>query len=185
MIYYGDEIGMGDNIYLGDRNARADADAVGQRSQRRFLARQSAAPVPAGRSSTPSITIKRSTLRRSSKIRNSLLWWMRRLVALRQRTARSVEGPWRCSARTTGRSLAFIRRYKNERILCVFNLSRNVQCVGAGPLRVPRCDPDRALREHEFPPIGELPYFITLGPHGFYWFLLESEAPSPSPERSS
>ena len=69
IIYYGDEIGMGDNIYLGDRNARPHPDAVEQRPQRRLLRRQSAAAVPAGRSSTRSTTLRRSTSRRSRRTR--------------------------------------------------------------------------------------------------------------------
>src|SRR5579863_3796744 len=75
---------------------------------------------------------------------------------------------------------AFIRQYEDERILCIFNLSRHVQCAELDLSSYRGAVPIEMSGNQEFPPIGELPYFITLGPYGFYWFFLECE-PDPVP----
>ncbi len=172
IIYYGDEIGMGDNIYLGDRNSvrtpmqwSADRNAGFSRAnpQQLYL------PViidPEYHYETVNVEAQQSNP-------HSLLWWMKRLVALRQRFRAFGRGTLEFLQPENRKVLAFLRRYEDELILVVANLSRFVQYVelNLAPLR--GMVPVELFGRTEFPPVGDLPYFITLGPHAFYWFALE------------
>src|SRR6202050_1116018 len=174
IIYYGDEIGMGDNIYLGDRNAvrtpmQWDSDRNAGFShanpQRLFL------PVIID----PEYHSQAINVEAQTQNSNSLLWWMRRLIALRQRYRAFGRGSLEILLPDNRKVFAFIRRLGDERILCVFNLSRHVQCAELDLSSLRGAVPVELSGNQEFPPIGDLPYFITLGPHGFYWFSLERE----------
>jgi len=175
IIYYGDEIGMGDNIYLGDRNAvrtpmQWDSDRNAGFSsanpQRLYL------PVIID----PEYHYQAVNVEAQQQNPNSLLWWMRRLIALRQRYKAFGRGSLEVLRPENRRIFSFIRRFEGERILCVVNLSRYAQCAELDLSEFRGATPIELFGNHEFPPIGDLPYFITLGPHGFYWFLLESES---------
>src|SRR5205807_7541681 len=106
---------------------------------------------------------------------NSLLWWMKRMVALRQRYKAFGRGSLELLFPENRKVFAFIRSYEEERILCVFNLSRHVQCAELDLSAFRGSVPVELSGNQEFPPVGDLPYFVTLGPHGFYWFALERE----------
>ena len=184
IIYYGDEIGMGDNIYLGDRNAvrtpmqwNSDRNAgfSAANPQRLYL------PVIID----PEYHSQAVNVEAQQENPNSLLWWMKRLIALRQRYRAFGRGTLEVLRPDNRKVFAFIRRYENERILVVVNLSRNVQCVELDLSEFRGATPIELFGNSEFPSIGDLPYFITLGPHGFYWFSLESEPDETVPLRQS
>lgn len=174
IIYYGDEIGMGDNIYLGDRNAvrtpmqwNSDRNAgfSDANPQRLFL------PVIID----PEYHSQAINVEAQTQNPNSLLWWMRRLIALRQRYKAFGRGSLEILLPDNRKVFAFIRRLGDERILCVFNLSRHVQCAELDLSEFRGAVPVELSGNQEFPPIGDLPYFVTLGSHGFFWFSLECE----------
>jgi maltose alpha-D-glucosyltransferase/alpha-amylase len=184
IIYYGDEIGMGDNIYLGDRNSvrtpmqwNADRNAGFSEAnpQRLYL------PVIID----PEYHSQAINVEAQTQNSNSLLWWMRRLIALRQRYRAFGRGSLEMLLPDNRKVFAFIRRLGEERILCVFNLSRHVQCVELDLSEFRGAVPVELSGNQEFPPIGDLPYFITLGSHGFFWFSLEREPEEPLRGRPS
>lgn len=172
VIYYGDEIGMGDNIYLGDRNSvrtpmqwSADRNAGFSRAnpQKLYLPividaeyHYEAVNVEAQRNNP-----------------HSLWWTMKRLIAVRKRFQAFGRGSFELLHPENRKVLAFVRAYRGERILVVANLSRYAQWVGLDLSPWEGLIPVEIFGHTEFPPIGRLPYFLTLGPHSFYWFSLE------------
>jgi maltose alpha-D-glucosyltransferase / alpha-amylase len=174
IIYYGDEIGMGDNIYLGDRNSvrtpmqwSADRNAGFSRAnpQRLYL------PVtidPEYHYETVNVEAQHNNL-------HSLLWWMKRLIALRKRYKAFGRGTLEFLQPDNRKVLTFLRRYQDELILVVANLSRFVQYVELNLAEFRGLVPVELFGRTPFPPVGELPYFITLGPHGFFMFALEPQ----------
>ncbi|OGR83757.1 MAG: maltose alpha-D-glucosyltransferase [Elusimicrobia bacterium RIFCSPHIGHO2_01_FULL_64_10] len=178
VIYYGDELGMGDNIYLGDRNGvRTPMQWTGDRNAgfSSCNPQKLYSPVvidPEYHYETVNVEAHLSNV-------HSLQWWMKRLISLRKRFKAFGGGSIEFLAPENGKVLAFIRGLGEERILVVANLSRFVQyaeldlsvCKGMAPVEM--------FGNIEFPPIGELPYFLTLGPHSFYWFSL---APAREPQ---
>jgi maltose alpha-D-glucosyltransferase/alpha-amylase len=177
IIYYGDEIGMGDNIYLGDRNAvrtpmqwGSDRNAGFSRAnpQRLYL------PVIID----PGYHADAVNVEAQQENPSSLLWWMQRLVALRNRYRAFSRGTLEMLFPDNRKVLAFLRRFEDEKILVIVNLSRYAQAVELDLSGHRGAVPVELFGSTEFPPIGDLPYFITLGPHGFYWFSLVSEEPS-------
>jgi len=175
VIYYGDEIGMGDNIYLGDRNAvrtpmqwSADRNAGFSRAnpQQLYL------PViidPEYHAEAVNVEAQRNNP-------HSLLWWMKRLIALRRRHPALGRGSLEFLLPDNRKVLVFLRTLGEERILVVANLSRSVQYAELDLSADQGTVPLELFGGTEFPPIGELPYFLTVGPHSFYWFLLQPQA---------
>ena len=108
----------------------------------------------------------------------SLLWWMKRMIALRKRYKAFGRGTIEFLQPANRKALIFLRRYGEERILVVANLSRFVQYLELDLSAFKEMVPVEIFGFTEFPPIGEVPYFLTLGPHSFYWFSLESK-PAP------
>ena len=173
-IYYGDEIGMGDNIFLGDRNGvRTPMQWTGDRnagfsdanSQRLFL------PVitdPEYHYSTVNVETQQANPQ-------SLLWWMKRLIALRKRYQAFGRGAIEFLHPENRKVLCFVRKHGTESILVVANLSRFVQAVELDLSEYRGMAPVEMFGRNEFPQIGDLPYFVTLGPHSFYWFSLEPQ----------
>ncbi len=173
VLYYGDEIGMGDNIYLGDRNGvrtpmqwSTDRNAGFSQAnpQRLFL------PIiidPENHYEAVNVEAQQQNL-------SSILWWTKRLITLRKRFHAFGRGTTEFLNPNNRRVLVFIRRLESEVILTVANLSRFVQCVELDFSPFKGKVPVELFGQTEFPPIGDLPYFITLGPHGFYWFKLET-----------
>jgi maltose alpha-D-glucosyltransferase/alpha-amylase len=173
VIYYGDEIGMGDNIYLGDRNGvrtpmqwSSDRNAGFSRAnpQRLYL------PIiidPEYHYESINVEAQRNNL-------HSLLLWMRRVVALRKRHKAFGRGAIDFLSPHNSKVLAFVRRYEAERILVVANLSRFVQYVELELREYEGVGPVELFGQNPFPRIGTLPYLLTLGPHAFYWFDLAS-----------
>jgi maltose alpha-D-glucosyltransferase/alpha-amylase len=102
----------------------------------------------------------------------SLLRWMRRLIAVRREFKAFGRGTWEPLHPDNRRVLVFLRRYKDELILCVNNLSRFAQYVELDLREFQGMVPVELYSKNSFPPIGELPYLLTMGPHNFLWFRL-------------
>jgi maltose alpha-D-glucosyltransferase/alpha-amylase len=172
VIYYGDEIGMGDNIYLGDRNGvrtpmqwNGDRNAGFSRTnpQRLFL------PVIID----PEYHYEAVNVESQQNNPHSLLWWMKRLIALRKQSKAMSRGSLEMLHPENRRVLAFLREYDGERVLVVANLSRFAQPVSLDLSQCKDWVPVEMFGHIEFPPIAEQPYFMTIAPHTFYWFVLE------------
>jgi maltose alpha-D-glucosyltransferase/alpha-amylase len=172
ILYYGDEIGMGDNIYLGDRNgvrtpmqwsSDRNAGFSSANPQRLFL------PViidPQYHYETVNVEAQRSNP-------HSLYWWMKRVIALRKRHRAFSRGSIEFVRADNHRVLAFVRRYEDEAVLVVANLSRFPQAAELPLAEFRGVVPIEMFGQTAFPPVGENPYFLTLGPHSFFWFLLQ------------
>src|SRR5437773_2435818 len=171
VIYYGDEIGMGDNIYLGDRNSvrtpmqwSSDRNAGFSRASphRLYL------PIVID----PDSHYEAFNVEAQQNNPHSMLWWMKRLIAMRKRYKAFGRGTLEFLYPDNHHVLAFIRRYQSEVILVVANLSRFVQYAGLDLSAFKGTSPVELFGRTEFPPTVESPYFVTLGPHSFYWFAL-------------
>ncbi len=185
VIYYGDEISMGDNFYLGDRNGvrtpmqwSADRNAGFSQAnpQRLYL------PIIID----PEYHYEAINVEAQQQNLSSPLWWMKRLILLRKRFQAFSRGSTEFLYPANRRVLVFIRRFQDEIILTVSNPSRFVQCAEIDLSAFKGRVPVELFGQTEFPPIGDLPYFITVGPHGFYWFKLEAAqaAPAHAPEEN-
>ncbi|MFM7427047.1 MAG: maltose alpha-D-glucosyltransferase, partial [Elainella sp.] len=175
VLYYGDEIGMGDNIYLGDRNGvrtpmqwSADRNAGFSRAnpQRLFL------PTivdPEYNYETVNVEAQRANP-------NSLWWWMKRLIATRSRYQAFGRGTFELLYPENRKVLAFTRTYQGEHILVVANLSRFVQAVELDLTAFQGTVPVEIFGRTEFPAVTEHPYFLSLGPHAFFWFTLQQQS---------
>ncbi|MDP1798589.1 MAG: maltose alpha-D-glucosyltransferase, partial [Planctomycetaceae bacterium] len=176
VIYYGDEIGMGDNIYLGDRDSvrtpmqwSADRNAGFSHAnpQKLYL------PVV----TDPDFHFTSINVENEQNSPHSLLWWMKRVIALRKKHKAFSRGTLEFLMPENSKVLAFIRRFEGEVILVVANLSRFVQCAELDLSAFKGVTPIELFGQTRFPAIGELPYFLTLGPSTFYWFALECTVP--------
>jgi maltose alpha-D-glucosyltransferase/alpha-amylase len=175
IIYYGDEIGMGDNVYLGDRNGvrtpmQWSSDRNGGFS--RANPQQLYLPIIID----PEYHYEAINVEAQQNSPHSLLWWMRRLNNLRNRFKAFGRGEIEFLHPENRKVLAFIRSYQNERILVVANLSRYSQFVELDLVKFSGMVPLEVYGRTEFPVIREDPYFLSLGPHSFYWFALVSES---------
>lgn len=174
VLYYGDEIGMGDNFYLGDRNGvrtpmqwSADRNAGFSRAnpQKLFL------PTivdPEYHHETVNVEAQRSNP-------NSLWWWMKRLIAIRSRYQAFGRGTFELLYPENRKVLTFIRTYEGEHILVVANLSRFVQAVELDLSAFKGATPVEIFGRTPFPTIGDAAYFLSIGPHAFYWFTLQQQ----------
>ncbi|MFN2590451.1 MAG: maltose alpha-D-glucosyltransferase [Actinomycetota bacterium] len=174
VIYYGDEIGMGDNIYLGDRNgvrtpmhwsADRNAGFSDANPHRLYL------PV----SIDPEYNAGAINVEAQQDNPHSLLWWMKRMIALRKRFRAFGRGSLEFLYPENRKVLAFLRRHEGESVLVVANLSRHAQYVELDLSAFKGMVPVELFGRTEFPPIGDLPYLLTLAPHIFYWFALEPQ----------
>ena len=171
IIYYGDEIGMGDNVYLGDRNGvrtpmqwNADRNAGFSDAETAALYSPVIADAP--------YSFHSVNVAAQDRTPTSLLRWMRRLVAVRQKFQAFGRGTFEALDPNNRRVLVFLRRYRDEVILCVNNLSRFAQFVELDLHEFNGQVPLELWGQVPFPHIGELPYLLTLGPHNFLWFRL-------------
>jgi maltose alpha-D-glucosyltransferase/alpha-amylase len=174
IVYYGDEIGMGDNIYLGDRNGvRTPMQWSGDRNAgfSRANPQQLYLPVIID----PEYHYESVNVEAQQNNPNSLLWWMKRMIALRKRYKAFGRGSLEFLHPTNRRVLAFIRRYQEECVLVVANLSRLVQHVELDLSDFAGYVPVEMLGHTALPPVDpQRPYFLTLGAHAFYWLSLEA-----------
>ncbi|MEO5896624.1 MAG: maltose alpha-D-glucosyltransferase [Vicinamibacterales bacterium] len=177
IIYYGDEIGMGDNVYLGDRNGvRTPMQWTGDRNagfSRTDPARLYAPPIM-----DPVYGYQSINVEAQERSLFSLLAWMKRMIALRRQSRVFGRGAIDVLPNRNRKVLAYVRTYEDETILCVANLSRTAQPVELELSRFRGMVPVELLGMTEFPGIGELPYYLTMSTYGFYWFRLQ-QAPAP------
>ncbi|HEU4936124.1 MAG TPA: maltose alpha-D-glucosyltransferase [Vicinamibacterales bacterium] len=176
IIYYGDEIGMGDNIYLGDRNGvRTPMQWTGDRNggfSRADPARLYAPPVM-----DPVYGYEALNVEAQERAPFSLLNGMKRMIGLRKQTTVFGRGTIEFLPAKNRKILPYVRRDGDETVLCVANLARSVQPVELDLSRFKGMTPVEMFGLTEFPKIGDQPYFLTLGPYAFYWFKIQ-QAPT-------
>jgi maltose alpha-D-glucosyltransferase/alpha-amylase len=171
IIYYGDEIGMGDNIYLGDRNGVRTPMQWSFDRNAGFSEADTAALYSPVISDAP-YSYHTVNVAAQERQPTSLLRWTRRLLQVRQQSQAFGRGSWEPINADNRRVLVFLRRYKGETILCVNNLSRFAQYVTLELAEFRGRIPVEMWSNNPFPAIGELPYLLTMGPHNFLWFRL-------------
>ena len=172
VLYYGDEIGMGDNIYLGDRNGvRTPMQWNSDRNAGFSSANSQALYLPVV--IDPEYHHEAVNVANQQNNQDSLLWWMKRIIALRKRHQAFSRGTLEFLSPENNKVLAFLRSYQDETILVVANLSRRVQHASLDLHQQSGLMPVELFGQSNFPLIGEDPYFLTLGPYSFYWFSLE------------
>jgi maltose alpha-D-glucosyltransferase / alpha-amylase len=171
VLYYGDEIGMGDNVYLGDRN--------GVRTPMQWSGDRNAgfSDAPPQRLFLPLIVddeYHHHAVHVAQQLANphSLLWWMKRLIALRKRYQAFGRGDLTMVECANPRVLAFVRSWGEQQILVVANLSRFVQHAGLELRDVEGRVPVELFGRTRFPAVDDMSYPLTLGPHAFLWFEL-------------
>ncbi|MGB3329733.1 MAG: maltose alpha-D-glucosyltransferase [Thermomicrobiales bacterium] len=178
VIYYGDEIGMGDNIYLGDRNGvRTPMQWSGDRNAGFSRADWARLYFPV--IMDPVYGYQAVNVEAQNRVPTSLLNWMKRLLAVRKRYRAFGRGTIAFLHPENLKVLVYLRQFESEIILCVVNLSRYVQYAELDLQEFSGYRPVELIGEIPFPTIGDLPYFLTLGPHGFYWFRLEQPVAEP------
>ncbi len=172
VLYYGDEIGMGDNIFLGDRNGvrtpmqwSADRNAGFSRANRQRLY----LPVI----TDPEYHYETVNVEAQQGNPHSIYSWTKRLIALRKRHRAFGRGTLELLRPENRKVLAYVRKHESEQILCVANLSRFLQAVELDLSKWKGLVPVELFSSNEMPQVGDAPYFLTLGPHAFYWFALQ------------
>ena len=171
VLYYGDEVGMGDNIFLGDRDGvRTPMQWTGDRNGG-FLACGLRAAVPAA-ADGPGVRLPGRERRGAARTPTSMLRWIRRFVALRKQHPVFGLGTYEPLATSNPRIFAHIRRYEDDIVLCVHNVARSAQAVELDLSEFVGFVPEEMFGRTSFPAIGDLPYLLTLAPRGFFWFLL-------------
>jgi maltose alpha-D-glucosyltransferase/alpha-amylase len=178
VLYYGDEIGMGDNIYLGDRDGvrtpmQWSPDRNGGFSKA-DPARLVLPPVM-----DPLYGYEAVNVEAQGSDAHSLLNWTRRMLALRNKYSAFGRGSLKFLTPGNRKILAYLREYNGETILCVANLSRLPQAVELDLAHFAGRVPIELSGMSPFPPIGQLTYLLTLQPFGFFWFQLVAEADGP------
>lgn len=186
VVYYGDEIGMGDNIRLGDRDGvRTPMQWSPDRNGGFSRADPAALALPAIMDALYGYEVV--NVEAHARDTHSLMHWMRRMIAIRRKHAVFGRGGLRFLYPKNRKILAFLRELDGEVILCVANVARSPQAVELDLSEFAGRVPVELTGGSLFPPIGQLSYLLTLPPFGFYWFILaqESEAPSwhtPAPD---
>ena len=179
VMYYGDEIGMGDNIWLGDRDGvRTPMQWTPDRNGGFSTADPQRMNLPLNQDPVYGyqVTNVESQLRNTT----SLLHWIRRMIQVRNQHPTFGLGSFEEIGTRNPTVLSFVRRFGDDIVLCVNNLSRFPQPVELDLRQFERYTPIELTGRVEFPQIGVLPYMLTLAGHGFYWFELSkptAEAP--------
>jgi maltose alpha-D-glucosyltransferase/alpha-amylase len=186
VIYYGDEIGMGDNIHLGDRDGvRTPMQWSPDRNGGFSRSDPSRLVLPANMD--PLWGYESVNVESQNRDPHSLLNWMRRTLAVRRQYRAFGRGTFRLLYPKNRKILAYLRELDDTTLLCVANLSRTPQAVELDLSEFQGRLPIELDGGSVFPPIGQLTYLLTLPPYGFYWFSLAKEADwptshSPAPE---
>ncbi|MCC0805886.1 maltose alpha-D-glucosyltransferase [Methylobacterium sp. W2] len=173
VLYYGDEIGMGDNIYLGDRDGvRTPMQWSPDRNGGFSRANPAKLFLPSVQD--PIYGFDAINVEAQTQSQTSLLNWTRRMIAIRNNSVALGRGGMQFLYPTNRKVLAWIREFEGERVLCVANLSRAPQAVQLDLSEFRSAVPIELTGGSEFPAIGELPYLLTLPAYGFYWFSLNA-----------
>ncbi|GAB3529687.1 maltose alpha-D-glucosyltransferase [Pontibacter brevis] len=174
VVYYGDEIGMGDNYYLGDRdgvrtpmqwNEDRNAGFSTANPQRLYL------PVIID----PEYKYESINVETQNHNANSLLWWMRRIINMRKRYKAFGRGTIKFLSPNNSKVLAFVREYENETILVIANLSRFPEAVELDLHDYKGRIPVEVFSKNKFPNIKEEDYLFTISGHGYYWMELQPQ----------
>ena len=172
VLYYGDEIGMGDNVYLGDRfgvrtpmqwNMNLNAGFSSANPQRLYL------PVitdPIYRHESVNVTAQEEN-------HNSLLWWIKNVLAMRKRLNVFGRGEIKFVTSSNAKILAFVRTHQKQQIIVVVNLSQFSQAATLDLSDYKGCDMTEVFSQNRFMNVGEGDYNITMGPYGYFWFQVE------------
>jgi maltose alpha-D-glucosyltransferase/alpha-amylase len=175
VLYYGDEIGMGDNVYLGDRDGvRTPMQWTGDRNggfSRADFAQLYLPPLM-----DPVYGFQAVNVEAQLRTPTSFLRWLHRFIALRKEHPVFGLGTYEPLRPENPRIFAHIRRYEDDVVLCVHNLARSAQAVELDLSEFDGWIPEEMLGRSAFPPIGELPYLLTLAPRGWFWFQLRKDA---------
>ena len=175
VIYYGDEIGMGDNIFLGDRNGvRTPMQWNG--SWNSGFSEADAAALYSPLIVDPPYGYQGVNVMAQERTSTSLLRWMRRIIAVRKKSHAFGRGTIRFLHADNARVLAFLREHEGDTILVTCNLARSAEAVQLDLREFEGCVPVEMWSDRPFPAIGTLPYLLTYGPHGYYWFRVERRA---------
>jgi maltose alpha-D-glucosyltransferase/alpha-amylase len=179
ILYYGDEIGMGDNIYLGDRDGvrtpmqwRPERNGGFSRADQQRLYLQ---PIM-----DPVYGYEAVNVEAQARAPSSLLNWMRRILAVRKGFTAFGRGTLTFLRPANRKILAYLREHGEQIILCVANLARSAQPVELDLAKYKGRVPIELIGRTPFPPIGELPYLLTLPGHGFLWFRLAAAENAPA-----
>ncbi|MCA9471700.1 MAG: maltose alpha-D-glucosyltransferase [Nitrospirales bacterium] len=183
VIYYGEEIGMGDNYYLGDRNGvrtpmqwNADRNAGFSRANPHKLY----LPIIID----PEYHYEAVNVELQQNNAQSLLWWMKRMLSIRKQFKVFGRGSIHFLHPANRKVIVYLRQYGEELVLIAANLSRYAQCVELDLSKYKGRVPISVFGKTKFPPIGDLPYFLTLSGHTFYWFQLQPSASDETQIRS-
>jgi maltose alpha-D-glucosyltransferase / alpha-amylase len=181
VLYYGDEIAMGDNVYLGDRDGvRTPMQWTGDRNggfSRADFAQLYAPPLM-----DPVYGYQAVNVEAQLRTPTSLLRWLRRFISLRKEHPVFGFGTFEPLEPSNPRIFAHVRRYEDDVMLCVHNLARSAQAVELDLSAFKGRFPEEIFGRARFPAIGEWPYLLTLAPRGFYWFqLVQDEDPEEEP----
>ena len=172
VLYYGDEIGMGDNIYLGDRNGvRTPMQWTPDRNAGFSIVESAALYFPV--IADPPYSYHSVNVEAQERTSSSLLHWVRAIVQLRRKYLAFGRGSFEPLAPENRRVLVFLRRFADEVILCVNNLARHAQYVELDLREFDGWSPMELWSGQAFPKIGTLPYLLTLNGRDFMWFKLQ------------
>ncbi len=179
ILYYGDEIGMGDNIHLGDRDGvRTPMQWTSDRNGGFSRADPAALVLPP--IMDPLYGYQAVNVEAQLRDSHSLLNWLRRMLVIRGQHRAFGRGGTRFLRPANRKVLAYLRELEGEAVLCVANVSRTAQAVELDLSEFSGRTPVEMSGNVPFPKIGQLTYMLTLPPYGFYWFLLSSDAEQPA-----
>ena len=174
VIYYGDEIGMGDNVYLGDRDGvRTPMQWSIDRNAGFSTADPARLYLPV--LLDPIYGYNALNVEAEQRQSTSLLWWTKRMIEVRKRHPVFGLGDFTELGSSNPSVLAYVREFGDDKVLCVANLSRFAQPVELDLRRFEGCVPVELLGGVHFPRVGELPYLLTLAGYGHYWFGLTGQ----------
>ncbi|GFK92572.1 Trehalose synthase/amylase TreS [Fundidesulfovibrio magnetotacticus] len=182
IIYYGDELGMGDNYHLGDRH--------GVRTPMQWSPDRNAGFSTANPQSIyppvvvdPEYHYQVVNVETQERNQTSLLWWMRRLIAMYKSLPSLGKGSLRFVRSENTKVLSFLREHESQRLLVLVNLSRHAQVAELELGELAGTTPVEVFGGSRFPQVGKAPYVVTLGPHDHFWLVLEDQrAPACAPE---
>jgi maltose alpha-D-glucosyltransferase / alpha-amylase len=179
IVYYGDEIGMGDNYYLGDRDGvRTPMQWSPDRNAGFSRANPQQLYLPT--ILDPIYGYEAVNVEAQANDPSSLLNWVRRMIMVRKQHRALGRGEMILLYPRNRKILAYIREHEGDTILCVANLAASAQAVELDLGRYRGYVPVELTGRSAFPPIGDLPYMLSMPGYGFYWFLLAAEEQAPS-----
>lgn len=180
VLYYGDEIGMGDNVYLGDRfgirtpmqwDMNLNAGFSGANPQKLFL------PVI----SDPVYRYESVNVATQEENMSSLLWWVKNVVAMRKRLNVFGKGDLTFIESSNAKVLCFARSLDHQRIIVVANLSQFSQATTLNLSAFKDCDMTEAFSQNRFMSVDDGDYPITVGPYGYFWFQVDDQEKKDQP----